>query len=344
METELTKTIKRKIIKDFPNIMPSKLRTSRWATEVWTPTGICDVVKAEDYVEKIENECLYEENIMYMPVLAQDKPVCEYKNEYPNNEKCKDCFSNKPVKKIGVCLTCFEIKITVSDFKSKNGHNFAGNYNYYVVPKEIYEDILPLVEDGVGVITYNEDHGFSSGLRKMKKSDFVPVPEDIKSYIMYNMLKKWVSKDMSYLYYFAENPQEKENFISSYEGQIHRNKIDKTRDLINNIILECNETFPEILVGYELGKSIYEKTIKQKFKPKKINYIYLPYNTKQIEFSFVKGIIDNVIHNYLTWEDLMAHVQFKDGTYTHALSDLATSYSRTLWDMYITQKQKEANI
>lgn len=59
METELTKTIKRKIIKDFPNIMPSKLRTSRWATEVWTPTGICDVVKAEDYVEKIENTCEY---------------------------------------------------------------------------------------------------------------------------------------------------------------------------------------------------------------------------------------------------------------------------------------------
>lgn len=29
---------------------------------------------------------------------------------------------------------CFEIKSSAEDFKSKNGHNFIGDYNYYVMP------------------------------------------------------------------------------------------------------------------------------------------------------------------------------------------------------------------
>lgn len=41
--------------------------------------------------------------------------------------------------------TCFEMKITKSDFKSKNGHNFVGNRNYYVIPKNIYPKVKEMV-------------------------------------------------------------------------------------------------------------------------------------------------------------------------------------------------------
>ena len=50
---------------------------------------------------------------------------------------------------------CYEIKISKSDFKSKHGHNFVGHFNYYVVPKELYESIKNEVPKEVGVYIWN---------------------------------------------------------------------------------------------------------------------------------------------------------------------------------------------
>lgn len=36
---------------------------------------------------------------------------------------------------------CYEVKSSVEDFHSKNGHNFLGDYNYYVMPEEVYEKV-----------------------------------------------------------------------------------------------------------------------------------------------------------------------------------------------------------
>ena len=46
---------------------------------------------------------------------------------------------------------CYEIKSSVDDFKSKNGHNFIGDYNYYVMPKEVYEEVSANIPWNVGV-------------------------------------------------------------------------------------------------------------------------------------------------------------------------------------------------
>ena len=51
---------------------------------------------------------------------------------------------------------CFEIKSSVEDFRSKNGHNFLGDYNYYVMPEEVYEQVKTELPYGVGV--YVPDH------------------------------------------------------------------------------------------------------------------------------------------------------------------------------------------
>ena len=32
---------------------------------------------------------------------------------------------------------CYEIKSSVADFASKNGHNFIGDLNYYVMPEDV---------------------------------------------------------------------------------------------------------------------------------------------------------------------------------------------------------------
>lgn len=36
---------------------------------------------------------------------------------------------------------CYEVKSSVADFHSKNGHNFIGDWNYYVMPKEVFDEV-----------------------------------------------------------------------------------------------------------------------------------------------------------------------------------------------------------
>lgn len=46
---------------------------------------------------------------------------------------------------------CYEIKSSVEDFHSKNGHNFIGDFNYYVMPLEVYQKIKDEIPYRVGV-------------------------------------------------------------------------------------------------------------------------------------------------------------------------------------------------
>lgn len=46
---------------------------------------------------------------------------------------------------------CYEVKSSVEDFRSKNGHNFLGDLNYYVMPESVYEKIKREIPYKVGV-------------------------------------------------------------------------------------------------------------------------------------------------------------------------------------------------
>ena len=46
---------------------------------------------------------------------------------------------------------CYEIKVTKSDFHSSAAKSFVGHYNYYVLTKELYEEVKEEIQDGIGV-------------------------------------------------------------------------------------------------------------------------------------------------------------------------------------------------
>lgn len=46
---------------------------------------------------------------------------------------------------------CFEVKSSVEDFHSKNGHNFLGDFNYYVMPEEVYKKVKNEIPYRIGV-------------------------------------------------------------------------------------------------------------------------------------------------------------------------------------------------
>ena len=47
---------------------------------------------------------------------------------------------------------CYEVKSSIEDFHSKNGHNFIGDYNYYVMPKDVYDKVKGEIPYEVGVL------------------------------------------------------------------------------------------------------------------------------------------------------------------------------------------------
>lgn len=53
---------------------------------------------------------------------------------------------------------CYEVKSSVEDFHSKNGHNFLGDYNYYVMPEEVFEKVKNEIPYNVGVFVPDEKH------------------------------------------------------------------------------------------------------------------------------------------------------------------------------------------
>ena len=67
---------------------------------------------------------------------------------------------------------CYEIKSSAEDFRSANGHNFLGDYNYYVMPEDVYDQVKDEIPCGIGVLapfSLDEQKGFSS-LRSLKRS------------------------------------------------------------------------------------------------------------------------------------------------------------------------------
>ena len=56
IETQLTRKMKQGLV-GFKLEMPTQMRTPRYAEEVWTPSGIVDFIRFEDYKESEDNWC-----------------------------------------------------------------------------------------------------------------------------------------------------------------------------------------------------------------------------------------------------------------------------------------------
>lgn len=196
METDLTKRIKALTHGYRPKIETTK-RTTRWADEVWTPTGIVDSIRFEDFYKKEKYLCRvldidqFSERDLITTGYMHKLGVCFRDGSMEkDSKKCHGCVCRCHTWEIGMMITCFEVKITLSDFRSKNGHNFHGNENYYCVPKELAPKIANEVPEDVGILAYFEgDQQF--GLRKFRPSGWRDVAEETKVYLLYNAMKKW---------------------------------------------------------------------------------------------------------------------------------------------------------
>ena len=190
----------KKGLRGFKPEMPTKMRTVRFAEEVWTPTGIVDVIRFEDYKERDYSFCSvidykrfnkqWQETWTYMHP-EQKLGSCKIAGETYPNLHCKGCFWHSHAYDVGMMITCYECKITVQDFHSQNGHNFHGNKNYYVVPVEIADKIKDEIPDDIGLIVYYQQ----SGMYRIKKEcEWKDISQELKTKLLYDALKKWVDR------------------------------------------------------------------------------------------------------------------------------------------------------
>ena len=69
---------------------------------------------------------------------------------------------------------CFEIKISESDFHSKSNNTFVGNYNYYVMPFELYNKVKDEIPNNIGVLVpeFNTLTSVKQSQKQNLKADF----------------------------------------------------------------------------------------------------------------------------------------------------------------------------
>lgn len=104
-------------------------------------------------------------------------------------------------------FTCYEIKVSANDFKSRHGHNLDGDYNYYVVSKEVLNHIKSdkhLNERFFGNATNRFEHqGLiligNSGLKVLKKAirnDYTKLSFEQRLRLLDKMLISWTTGSM----------------------------------------------------------------------------------------------------------------------------------------------------
>lgn len=71
---------------------------------------------------------------------------------------------------------CYEVKSCLEDFKSPNGHNFLGDYNYYVMPRELYAEVHSEIPYDVGVLV-PDGNALKSVKKELRKDREKSLPE-----------------------------------------------------------------------------------------------------------------------------------------------------------------------
>lgn len=89
-----------------------------------------------------------------------------------------------------ILVTCVEIKISVSDFASKHGHNFVGNCNYYAMPTDLYAKVKDRVPEGIGVLLY-----MSNGLiRKKVECEYHELSDTTQKWLVLSTIKRQIKQ------------------------------------------------------------------------------------------------------------------------------------------------------
>lgn len=93
------------------------------------------------------------EATLYQYCLEQGSYVVE-EVSMPDKKGIVDTLSYQQLTNGQIEWRCYELKVTKSDFHSKAKLSFIGNYNYFVLPQKLYEEVESEIPSQIGVLIY----------------------------------------------------------------------------------------------------------------------------------------------------------------------------------------------
>ncbi|WP_137626806.1 hypothetical protein [Lactiplantibacillus pingfangensis] len=93
------------------------------------------------------------ESTLYQYCLEQGAYVVE-EVSMPAEKGIVDTLSYQQLPDGTLEWRCYELKVTKADFHSKAKLSFIGNYNYFVLPQALYEEIAEEIPSHIGVLIY----------------------------------------------------------------------------------------------------------------------------------------------------------------------------------------------
>lgn len=117
---------------------------------------LCDKIKNNN-LKKEDNLktplTLAIEKTLYYYCLEQNYTVIE-EVSLPNDLGIVDTLALEWLKSGKAQWRCYEIKVSKSDFRSKARLTFAGDFNYFVLPLELFEKVASDIPKNIGVLVY----------------------------------------------------------------------------------------------------------------------------------------------------------------------------------------------
>ncbi|APX71607.1 hypothetical protein M5C72_00180 [Companilactobacillus allii] len=93
------------------------------------------------------------ESTLYQYCYEQGAYVVE-EVSMPDKKGIVDTLSYQQLPDGTIEWRCYELKVTKSDFHSKAKLSFIGNYNYFVFPQKLYDEIKDEIPAHIGVMIY----------------------------------------------------------------------------------------------------------------------------------------------------------------------------------------------
>lgn len=134
---------------------------------------------------------------------------------------------------------CYEIKISKADFYSKAHTTFVGHYNYYVMPKELYEEVKNEIPAHIGVYVNGNE------LIKRAKKQPLGIDEQILKDSLIRSLSRENEKfintcDSDYINRLKRKISQLERQLKDYQNR-YKNIYNAIFEICEKYKLNCNE-------------------------------------------------------------------------------------------------------
>lgn len=148
---------------------------------------------------------------------------------------------------------CFEIKVSLADFKSSAAKSFVGHYNYYAMPWELYTQVADEIPKDIGVYVLSSNEFLSCEKKAGKRT----LSEENKLLLKDSMIRS-LSRDAN-KFYLADD----DSLLENYKRELARTKCDRDSIYSENVKLQRDymklESVLEAMFGREYVREMLNK-------------------------------------------------------------------------------------